>query len=398
MGFNNTSILTAKLTPTGRRNLLSGTRNLITKFQLGDSDAAYITDETLGVGEVPSQSGDITQLSGVTNTGVSKDSKIKYPIFSTGSSTFKNVDTSSNNISVTDVKIGTTVLSGSSLSFDLIDLSVTTDTKVNLYSSFSLPSTTSQKSSFTGKTLTQGGFSNTALSGLSQDRILVIGIPNNQYGDMLDGKEVKLTLNGLTGGTYELYTTFQNKSNVSAIVEDSNFSEKSTNTATMFGGTHAFVFSDGIQRPNSDAGKSWSTGFGSSKPFSFGRKERFNIVDNSTLGLNTDKAVGVCHLNSGFIVVTDPVIVGDYSASASTANTVTFNSMNTLVSQEVLCMASRGEFVKSQNPTFSMGEAVRVSEIGLYDNDNNLIAYGKTNRHFTKSAADTKMFTVKISI
>jgi hypothetical protein len=64
----------------------------------------------------------------------------------------------------------------------------------------------------------------------------------------------------------------------------------------------------------------------------------------------------------------------------------------------VLCMASRGEFVRSQNPTFSAGEAVRVSEIGLYDNDNNLIAYGKTNKHFTKSAADTKMFTVKISI
>lgn len=398
MGFNSSNTLTAKLTTIGRRKLLTGTKNLITKFQLGDSDACYITDEILGAGEVPSPSGDITPISGATNTGVSTDVKIKSPIFSIGSSTYKNIEASSNNISITDMKLGQRTISGSSLSFDVIELSATTDTKVNLYSSFNIPATTAQKTSFTGKTLTQGGFSDTALSGFSQDKILVIGIPDSEYGDILDGKEVKVVINGLTGGTYELFTTFQNKPNVSAKVEDGNFKEKSTNTAVMFGGDHAFVFSDSIQRPNSDSGKSWSTGFGSAKPFSFGRKERFNIVNNTTLGLTIDKAVGVSYLNSGFIVVTDPIIVEDYSPSANTANTVTFNSVNTLVSQEVLCIASRGEFVKSQNTTFSMGDAVRVSEIGLYDNENNLIAYGKTNRHFVKSAADTKMFTVKISI
>ena len=53
----------------------------------------------------------------------------------------------------------------------------------NLFSSFNYPITDAQKILFTGTTFANGGFSNTAFSGVgNQNKICVIDIPKNQYG------------------------------------------------------------------------------------------------------------------------------------------------------------------------------------------------------------------------
>jgi hypothetical protein len=223
---------------------------------------------------------------------------------------------------------------------------------------------------------------------------LAIGIPEESYGDMLDGKKLSLTLSNSTGGTFTVYGTFQNKQG-NVAVDDNTYTESSSQTSA-FAPNYAFLFSDQIKRPNGDATKSWATGFGTLKPFSGNAKARYNLTTNASLSLSADTAVGVAYLDKGFIVITDPTIVNNYSGS--TADTVTFGSVSTVVNQEITCIASRGEFVRSNNPTFADGDTPRISEIGLYDNNGNLIAYGKTDQHITKTANELKVFAVRINI
>jgi hypothetical protein len=398
MGFvSSSTVLEAKLTPIGRQKLLSNNTTLITKFSLGDSDANYYCTLPLANGEVPSGGGDLTASSGVTNNSVTNGVLIVNPLFSIAGSQFKNVEPNSSKTVISQENIGQRTVTGTTLSHDIVYLSAnTTDSLVNLYNSFRLPITASQQLNFTGKTFNNGGWSDTALSGLATSVILAIGIPDDQYGEAIDGKEMRLTLSGTTGGTYTIYSTFQNKLN-SPSEDDNKFTETSQQT-TIFAPNYAFIFSDQIKRPNGDPTKSWGTGFGSVKPFSAARKERYNLTTNTSLNLTADTAVGILFIDKGFAVITDPTIIADFSLVNSTATTCTYNSSVTLVNQEVVCIAGKGEFARSNNRTFTNGDTPKISEIGLYDNTNTLIAYGKTRQHITKTPNELKVFAVKISV
>ena len=202
----------------------------------------------------------------------------------------------------------------------------------------------------------------------------------------------------MTGGTYTIYSTYQNKQ-TSLAAENNNYTETSTQTE-VFAPNYAFLFSDQIKRPNGDATKSWATGFGTTKPFTGNGKQRYNLTTNSSLAKSADTAVGVAYLDKGFLVITDPTIVNDFNSttSATTAATITYNSVSSVVEQEITCIASRGQFVRSNNSTFADGDTPRISEVGLYDNAGNLIAYAKTDQHITKTANELKAFAVRISI
>jgi hypothetical protein len=108
--------------------------------------------------------------------------------------------------------------------------------------------------------------------------------------------------------------------------------------------------------------------------------------------------VGVAYLDKGFLVITHPTIVNNFTSSMSTDTTITFDSVSTAVYQNITCIAGRGEFGGSTNPTFTGSDTVRISEIGLYDNLGNLIAMGKTDRHVTKNINEFKAFNVKITL
>jgi hypothetical protein len=398
MGFvSSSTVLEAKLTPIGRQKLLSNNTTLITKFSLGDSDANYYCTLALANGEVPSGGGDLTASSGVTNNSVTNGVLIVNPLFSIAGSQFKNVEPNSSKTVISQENIGQRTVTGTTLSHDIVYLSAnTTDSLVNLYNSFRLPITASQQLNFTNKVFSNGGWSDTALSGLATSVILAIGIPDDQYGEAIDGKEMRLTLSGTTGGTYTIYSTFQNKLN-SPSEDDNKFTETSQQT-TIFAPNYAFIFSDQIKRPNGDPTKSWGTGFGNIKPFSVARKERYNLTTNTSLNLTADTAVGILFIDKGFAVITDPTIIADFSLVNSTATTCTYNSSVTLVNQEVVCIAGKGEFARSNNRTFTNGDTPKISEIGLYDNTNTLIAYGKTRQHITKTPNELKVFAVKISV
>jgi hypothetical protein len=403
MGYqptNLTTTLTAKLTPLGRQLLVTNTNNLITKFALGDSDANYNTSSILSTGEIPSLGGNVGP-NGTNSNSTGNDTAIKYPLnLNDLGSNLKNVDPSSINVTNVISKNGQILnLSGSNITQITIDRNdLTTDPMTNLFVSFGLPITESQKNTYTATTFNNGGFSDTAFSGFANDKIVVISIDNSQYGENLDGKEIKLTFVN-TASTFTIYGTFQNK-NLSLNIEDSNYKDTSRSLLNL-GKSVSLLVSDDIMTPNGgDITKSWATGFGATKPFSVGRKSLINLQTNSNLSLTADTAVGIAYLDKGLLVLTHPTLVNDFdeSFSGNSGASITFNSVSTNVIQNITCIANRGEFFSSTNPTWSIGDTVRISELGLYDNQNRLIAYGKFDRQVEKTKEMITSFGIKITV
>lgn len=398
MGFNATATtrtLIANLTPLGRLKLVSTNNGLITGFSLGDSDANYFASLPLVSGQVPAESGDIGANASVSNS-TSPNAVLKNVLLvdNTGA-TKKAVESQSIVITSEVLSNGQTTVSGTSLTQNLVNRNnILTDSLVNLYASFGLPLNAQDDNNLTGVTYSNGGFSDTALSGLAQSQILVFGIANSMYGESLDGKQIKLVL-PTSAGTFTIYSTFQNKGG-SLKVEDGNLKETSIVTAAI-DSSLAMLFSDTILTPNGGVGSlSWGTGFGTKKPFSLHQKSLYNLQTNSNLALSADTIVGIAYLDKGFVVITHPTIVASYDSITALGATVTFDSTSTNVYQNITCIADRGQFGTSLNPSFSTNDVPRISELGLYDIEGNLIAMGKTDRHILKNVNEFLALSVKI--
>ena len=63
-----------------------------------------------------------------------------------------------------------------------------------------------------------------------------------------------------------------------------------------------------------------------------------------------------------------------------------------------MCIAARGEFYNSQNPTLTVNDDVRISEIAITDVAGNILAIGKTDRQIVKKKNDFVVFDVQIII
>lgn len=396
MGFlNNTPNieLRAKLTPEGRRKLVTNNNTLITSFRLGDSDSLYTVFSGLTGGQVPQISGD-NEGKDVNNGAINY--RLRSVVSYKPNIVSKSVEVPSITVNTTFENLGFKDIefSGGSLTQLLVDLNdKNTDPYVNLFYSFGLPITNSDFTKYTTTLANAGGYSDTALSGLAQENILVIGIDGKEYSELIDGKSIKLGIS-TTGQTYEIYSTFENNG-VSLFNQDENVVDNSPNLK-QFGNNVALLFSDSIKRPNGDVNKSWSTGYALNKPFSLNNKSSFNL--NKTINLQPDNAVGIAYLDKGFLVITEPEIVENFSLSdsSSTATTLSFNTVRNRVSQSVTCIANRGEFSVSTNPTWVIGDIPRITEIGLYDNTNTLIAVGKLNKTYSKPFDDFVAFNITI--
>jgi hypothetical protein len=402
MGFNNTTPsinLVAKLTPLGRKRLVSTNNALITSFSLGDSDANYNAAFPLSSGEIPALCGNIGPMNSIGN-GVTDNVYLKSLLYvNRNGITKKSVEKQSSTVVTEIVSNGFTTVTGSSITRLVIDRNTfSTNNLVNLYYSFGLPLNSNADNTYTATTNTNGGYSDTAFSGLAATNIAVFGINNAAYGEVIDGKSIKMVV-PTTGGTYTIYSTFQNK-NVPLTTEDANYYDKSIN-AQVIETNVAFLFSDDIKKPNGNSTSSWATGWNTNKPFSLNGKSLFNFQTNSNLALTADTIVGVAYLDKGIIVLTHPTIVnnmGVLSTGATTASTITFDSVSTDIYQNVTCIADRGEFGTSTNSTIGSTDSPRVSEVGLYDDLGNLIAVAKTDRHIVKNVNEFIALGIKISL
>lgn len=400
MGYNNTATtfsLTAKLTPIGRQKLVSTNNALIKTFSLGDSDANYYSTLSLASGQVPSLSGNIGANNTIGN-GTTQSVGLKSVLIVNSSGALqKSVASQSVNILTEITPNGYSTITGTSITQNQINRNnYLTDNLINLYYSFGLPLNTTGDITYTGTSYTNGGFSDTALSGIATSNILVLGIEDSKYGECIDGKSIRIDL-PTSAGTYTIYSTFQ--SSVSSLsVLDVAINDIAPQTA-QFGLNVAALVSDNIMTPNGgDATKSWATGYALEKPFSLNGKQTYNLQSNPNLAVTADTVVGIAYLDKGFMVITDPTIVGNYVASAATGTSITFDSISTNVFQSITCIADRGEFGSTTNPTFEFGDVARISEVGLYDDLNNLIAVAKTDRQITKNVNEFLALGIKISL
>jgi hypothetical protein len=309
----------------------------------------------------------------------------------------KPVASQSINILSEIIPNGLTTVNATNLTQSLVNRDdITTDNLVNLFYSFGLPLNTNDDTKYTGVTYMNGGFSDTALSALSATKILVVAINNSNYGECIDGKTVKIDL-PTSAGTYTIYSTYLGGNNTLPTL-DTLISDNALQT-NSFGSNVAALVSDEIMKPNGgDTSLSWATGYNTEKPFSLNKKQTYNFQTNANLGVTADTLVGMVYLDKGFAVITDPTIVNNFTPSASTATTAMFNSVSTNVYQSITCIADRGEFGSTTNPTFDIGDIPRISEVGLFDDMGNLIAVAKTDRHITKNVNEFLALGIKITL
>lgn len=397
MGFSDTGTtvqLTAKLTPYGRRKLAEGTPNLVSGFSIGDSDANYLVEDPLSGGEVPVSSGDLGESNSFNNSVYENYKSRSSILFNTSGSLIKSIPSDKNRVSVENEFIGYKNLPSSALTHNVLDRTDVTDSLGNLFYSFGLPITDSDKEIFDSLPYSKGGFSDTALSGINQDNIIIIGLDKDEYGEVIDGKNVRIDVT-FNSNNYTLYSTYQKRA-VSDNNQDSKFRE--TNSKINFIGNNiVYLFSDQIQRPNNDVSKSWATGYGLKRPYVTGKKEYFNLQTSTNVGLNADSVVGFVHLDKGFIVITDPTIVGDYNMGDESNTVVTITSVVSNVVRKITCVLDIGEFRSTRNKTYNDGR-LRISEINLHDNTGQIVAVAKTNGHLLKGLNQVLVLGVTIVV
>ena len=435
MGFlasANTITVTAKLTRNGREKLLKQSNIIFSDFILGDSDANYNTSGILRTGTILSNSGNLGENGGVNDNiaaGIDIDSKLYKD---SGVVFTKSVEPNSNVIADTVISLGETIVSGTNLTYTILDRSDNTSSYTNLFKSLNLPITTNEVNRFTSLTSTDGGWLNTAFSGFGAERVLIGVINNDSYGELIDGKSIKCTLpigtaftpDGIVTGmtTYDIYSTFPKTSQFNRNDLNNQYEDLSTIASGLFGSepNATYLVSDDIQRPNDDINLSWSTGYDTFKPFTINNKELININSVVSSGIISDEAVGYVCLDKGVVVFTHPTIVnnvvtnfsgdsstgtltndlGLYYYTGGTYNTTVDSIVNNLV-QNVVCIAGRGEFYRSENATIDNGfDDVRISEIAIVSNSdpNDVLAIGKIDRQVIKKKNDFVIFDVQIVI
>jgi len=383
----------AKLTPFGREELLSKSNKIITNFSLGDSDANYYVSNILESGEVPSISGEIGVLGSVNNSSPTNYKiRDKVIVNSIGDLT-KPVEPNAGKISSTLRSVGFKNLVSPDVNFKLISKNDLISSSGNLFNSLGLPITVTQKALFNTVSDANGGFSDTGIALLNVNEGLVIDISNLEYGEIIDGKTVKIELTTSTS-TFTIYSTFQS-SLTSKTTQDVNIRESSIKSG-LIGNNIAFLFCDAIKKPNNNPLKSWGTGYNLNKPFSVNNKELFNLTTNNTIQKYADTPVGLIHLDKGLIVINNQSILDSLDASLSVS--VSFDSLSTEMSQDIICIVNRGEFIASKNQTYSNGDLIRVSEVGLYNSNGNLIAIAKMNKHITIGTNQFMALGVKVTI
>jgi len=431
MGFINsatTVTIRARLTNLGRQRLLTGANTIFSHFILGDSDANYNTKPILSSGRIPVDSGDLGAGNN-TNDNISANVDVNSKIFVTVAPTIKKtVEPNSSKVNIITSEIGETILTGSNLTYLLINRNNSLSQNTNYFKSLSLPITNATVNIYTGTTSQNGGWSDTPFSGLGVSKVLMGVIDNSQYGEIIDGKSMKISLpvyTGFTSGgtptgitTYEIYSTYP-RTTIPKTDLDNHYIDESSYPQSLFGRkvNVSYLVSDNVKKPNNDSSKSWSTGYDTFKPFSINGKELINVQTVSSTGINADEIVGVVYLDKGIFAITNQTIVnniainfsgdtdtniinnglGLYYYSASTYNTVIDSIQKDLV-QNIVCIAARGEFYNSQNETLTVYDNVRISEVAITDIAGNVLAIGKTDRHIVKKKNDFVVFDVQIII
>lgn len=244
-----------------------------------------------------------------------------------------------------------------------------------------------------GSNYNVGGYANTAISDMSTNQYLFFVLDGLQHAFM-DGKSIKFTIPYFST-TIDLYGTYFN-TNMNRNYYNSVNSEGSMYTE-RFGSNVVFLFSDDISRPNGgDPTRSWSTGYNLSSPYTSGNKSLANFISNGSS--NKDTAVGIVYLDKGVIVIFKDTIYSGYVNRTNNNISVQNKNLVKRTTANFICDLPLGKFYRSQNPTYVMNRPVRISSVGLYNENKELMAVGRLNSEVEKNIAQRLTFLVKLVI
>lgn len=351
MGLNNSQEkITVKFTPKGKHKiLLQGLNNLFAKFSLGDSEVNYGVDQE-----------NITEISGSNSNSIFHNVGIKHNVVVDNSGTIFKAITKQNNI-ISEAN-ETQYFNFSSIGNKII-IDRLNKENLGLLKMLGLPITKDDETNLK----------------LYAEKYAVF--PISGYGDIIEGLDLKITI-----GDEEFYSAFGEGTSKpdATIFDDGNIVSPILMNAVM-------LFSDNVQRPRNDENLSWSTGHGKDKPYANGKSfYKINQKDFTIF----EKVAGYVLLDKGFVVITDQAIIDKLGDEIE----VTGNYVNHKVFNEIICQINRGEFLKSTNPTYKSGSEVRVTEIGIYDATNTLIAIGKFNEELRLSGIKPYTFSIVLDI
>lgn len=351
MGLNKQKdAITVKFTAKGKSRVMQqGLNNLFTKFSLGDSDVNYNVNEEY-----------ITDLSGDLSMSIYYNIGIKNNVILDGSGTiFKQIDKQNNIIS--DSTVSNKFIFNEDNKKIIIDR--TKGENLGLLKILNLPITKD---------------SDTNLK-LYADRYAVY--PIDSYGDIINALNLKISV-----GDIDFYTAYAENT----IKPDSTMFDDSVIVSNVLLNS-AMLFSDAVGRPDNNKELSWADGFGEDRPYASGKS--FYKINEKDFTIS-DNVAGYILLDKGYVVILNQGIIDELEDSIS----VEGKYENYTVFNEVVCQINRGEFLKSTNPTYKIGEMVRVTEIGLYDATNTLIAIGKFNKELKLSGVKPYTFSVVLEI
>jgi hypothetical protein len=368
--------------------------------------------------------------------------------------------------------VGWKTTSGSNLTFTAVQRDPDNGRPFsNLYTSFKLPLTTGQSNTYNSTWVDSG------ISGLNQSNVIVVSIADNQYGELIDGRTIRFNVPTITTNG----SAFKDTILYSSYYEPKPFSSDNSEKASYFGARKiegnpvgapqlastniSFLFSDDTKVPTLAASNTnisnWSDGWQTGvvpNGYDGGNVDTFRFTDTISVS-NTPKAyaqtadvpVGICYLDKGFMVITDPTIISNFNYSAGTqdgtigyggassgftnlhytASTSATSQYYTFEKEWVLSVnivADSGEFYITENQSAADGSrpyygaggkdtgmefktpfgdvnkiwdisdisSTFITEVGLYDAQNRLLAVAKPDRPIEKPKNTPVTLTLKM--
>lgn len=369
MAFIGQENLIAKITPSGKRKLINNNiETLIKKFALGDSDANYKTTYKTDL---------VADVSGNENTTfyqVDITNKILY----NSEGYFKNFSDSErymiSNIREDKFEFNEEI--------NIIKVNAEGNgAEQNILKTINAPITKNERDLYE-----YGILSKNAYGSLKADDYIVI--PFSYQGDIIDGNDIKIVVSH-EDTTYELFSSLpQGTSEPDKTIFDDSRLALSINKNMVP------LFCDEIARPIENEEFSWSDGHGVKKPYSNGKK-LFDVFTSKDLTFG-DKMVGYVLLDKGLIVLTNETIVQSFDKTETLNVEIDGDVLIDYLAFEVVCHINRNEFISSMNSTYNTGDAIRISEVGLYDEYDDLIAIAKIGEQVVLDR--TKPVSLSISI
>jgi hypothetical protein len=346
-----------------------------------------------------------------------------------------------------------TTVNGSGLTFTLCDRTNSVNYTGNYFVSFNLPPTAAQLSS--GSTL---ALAHPELFQLNVNQIVICPIPSIYLGEHLDGRSLTFTVPQISGATgisaktivSSTYATLQDEASNILLGSNIAFLFSDNLNLPYTGTTNNGIFSD-------SAVTTWNSLSYLNRPAATAYSELYSLDINSdkrplsaityavpvtqayptstNQGYNYDVPCGFIALDKGFVVFTHPNIVNSipwtlgqnlYTNSSnsgagsgttniyfsSTTNSqLTFNSIEVNFTTAIVAIALPQTFYFTNNQSWPLQANINtlntggnnftniyVTEIGLYNVNNELIALAKLSEPILKTYTNVLTFNININV